>query len=321
MKHLSFLSVILIFFVKVNAGATDELLNLTDNQKQSITTLVQRLNRVYSDNKLPEIKESTLFKVESKQDRLRKTEFLKIRCPDSNYEIHWIPRDNRIRSFQRLGVVSKNSIRYDTPPNPGWSEPQAITIANEFLLAALGSLPRDLGNPTAKFMSERDMPHYLDGTWDVAWPRVSKRGFPFLYDTIRVMMKEKIGAILISDNFYSNYVEGDFQPIPQEIAMKEAEVRAKEMMQWPPARMRFVDFALGASKAELKIVNPQYITEQASVEDLAFARDVNARLAWVVTYKTFYAGSREGKKGIPVDGDVQVWFDAENGKYLGGDFK
>ena len=95
-------------------------------------------------------------------------------------------------------------------------------------------------------------------------------------------------------------------------------------MEWLPAKQWLNGFSLEMEKptTELRIVNPNDILKQSSLEALGSSFSPNARLAWVVEYPIRYTGPKLEGGGIPIAGKgiLEVWIDAENGKFLGGTF-
>jgi hypothetical protein len=97
---------------------------------------------------------------------------------------------------------------------------------------------------------------------------------------------------------------------------------AAKILKSPAAVWYLENYTLLELKAAaLKIVNPNHILEMKSVEDFANLGDIEAKLAWVVTFPARYAGSVPEGERMPVERQVDVWLDAHTAEFLGGEFR
>jgi len=289
---------------------------------------VQKANESLQKNNFPLMASfSKEAQVRLRPDRLRKNEVIEVGDSQSPAWIKILQNGESITFFLRNDKAS--TVLYDLPQTPKWSPDQAVLMAKEFVSAVIGHFPEEVAKPLVKMEaspvlkreeSRKYTQKHPDVTWRVIWPRVDSDGHPFGKDSINVQLNERTGLIAIGFNFFSNYVPPHKIILAQVDAQKAAVAYAKQIMEWGPAQARFVGYKLSDSLgAEMWIVNPNNITMQQSYEDLGTAHDLNARLAWIVKFKALQTGSREGTEATGA-GEISVWIDAENGKFLGGDF-
>lgn len=323
MKHLPILYHCLLGLVVLGGVPTitaDDLAPDPSAFAAPAVAAVGRVNQVSVRNHWPVLPETLQVPVAvPKYDRLRRDEvivFGRFTIPIG----FTFSRTRQIVGFSRAETF-KDAPLFDSLPKPGWSEARAVAVAAEAVAALLGELPTDLGQPSAKFYYPvRPSKKFYEGEWMITWPRVVS-GHPFARDAVKVAFRETLGLMAFSDN-RSSFFQGNVVPrLAREKALELSESYTRELRDWPFAKDWLQGFTDAEPSAELWMVNPNYIISQPSVEALAFADDPNARLAWVVKRKTTHTAPRERGTGVPVGGEVQVWVDAENGAFLGGDFR
>jgi hypothetical protein len=225
-------------------------------------------------------------------------------------------------SFVNVLLEHKKKLLSDAPPSKQWTEGRVKDMARSFITAMLGSMPSKVSSePSVRFSPGREGDQYYAGTWYVIFGRIDSKGHLFRRDSMGVSMRDGDGPSRLSVNFWSIYDDRSTESIPKEQALKAASEGAKKLLAWAPARDWFENSSLVVGpQAELQIVNPNYLWERSSVEDAGSTIDLNARLAWVVTYKrSENAAIPDG--GKPAAGQLEIWVDAENGELLGGDFR
>jgi hypothetical protein len=219
-------------------------------------------------------------------------------------------------------AYGKNAQLYSEKPQPSWTAEKAAFVAKDYVSAVLGSFPSSVKLARVRyFFPAREYPKYLIGSWWVEWARTNAQGNVFDDDRVAVQLTELYGLCAVHIDLNSLYDDKSLKPIDKRVAIEKAREPAKEILNWPALGGRYWQCAIkGEPTAELKVVNPNYITKLHSIEELATVKNDHARLAWVVTFQVGYAGPPT-TNGVPYDGEIYVWIDAETGEFLGGDGK
>jgi hypothetical protein len=242
--------------------------------------------------------------------------------PSENLEIKVLVGSRKIVEFVNWGAFSaEQAPLYDEKPKPGWTFEKAISIAQDFARVVLREVPEALRLDYARFIYNMERKKYHAGHWYIRLSRTDASGHEFLRDAVVVMVNETQGPRSVSVHLSSNYTEPRTEPIAKVTAIQKARKPAGEIMNWSFNKMTYLKHVfVGDPKAELKVVNPNHLTRYKSVEETIEAWDRNARLAWVVSFKTKYNGPPDKDGPWLGEREVRVWIDAETGEFLGGDF-
>jgi hypothetical protein len=238
------------------------------------------------------------------------------------FRIELLPGSAQIVSFANWTSQRASNNYYAEPPKLKWTPEKAVSLATGYAKAILGAqMPDNLQPPYVHAYPESDLPRYMDSSWTVMWGQTDKEGHQFMHGSIVVLLTDGHGPTNLGYNFWSHYDDKAITPIAQDKALALAAEGAKEIMAWEPGAMWLKNYELvGNPTMELLIVNPNHLSTLPSIEALGHV-DLNARLAWVATYKKTYTGPPLSNNLKPTGGALQVWIDAENGQLLGGDFK
>ena len=212
------------------------------------------------------------------------------------------------------------------PNRKKWTEEEAGGMARQFVITLAGAMPENLETkPRTHYRPRRMLGNQVvGGEWEVVWGRADKRGHLFWQDCVRVYISDGDPPRTLNITLWSKYDDKDFEPIAKEKAQKLAKKGSEKILAWGPAKEWIRGFSLEMENpaGELLVVNPN--TAALKTSDIAApARfPTKARLAWVIKYPIRYTGPKRENGRVPMVGTgiLEVWIDAENGKFLGSIF-
>jgi hypothetical protein len=262
------------------------------------------------------------FQIKHEHDRKANSDLVLVESTQPPYSLWFALGSTQVVRLLNSALIRANQTRYLEPPKPQWDEKKAAALGAGYLASVLGPVPVNVSAPRVRLIPQRDAAKFCNSTWLVTWARTDKKGHPFERDSLVVELVDGMGPTGLGVNFWSHYEEKDFELIAETKARALAAAGAKQILGWSPGAGWLANFELvGDPTMELRIVNPNNLPDQPSIESLGGANELNARLAWVATYKKQYKGPATPDHTVPTGGDLQVWIDAENGQLLGGDFK
>jgi len=290
--------------------------------KAEAKKIIQRASLYYEAHGVPfPVDDSMEFTLRQRQHSLVGREYILVKTPIA---VIWLMKPTgEFYTFMHRKLVGMN-------PKPDaatrkWTNEEAEKMARQFIIALMGSMPENLeAKPIISYSPGVYGKSMACGEWTLYWTRVDKHGRTFLNDGIKVNLKDGVAADGMAVNMWSKHDEGDFEPIPKEKALELAKKGAKKITTWKGAKGWLRGFSLVSeeAKAELQIANPNDgFLKKSEPSDMTQISST-ARLAWVVDYPIRYTGPEREDGSIPLVGTgvLQVWIDAENGKFLGGRF-
>jgi len=232
--------------------------------------------------------------------------------------------NNVIRFTNSDALNASGNTEYPTKQPPAWPENKAVAIARDWLkLFQISDSGILFDEGKARFIYQfGGIGPYAEGTWQVYFTRVSKKGIPFAADYQTVNVSETQGPFSMYVSRMSDFEEPTFNPISKMEALEKAKVALQDVQ-----KSNIGAGWLGNAKpegepdAQLMIINPNNLTKQKDIQSAAAADQQKARLAWVVHYKMRDLTPVIAPNGTTVYHDaqnVQVFIDAENGNMLGG---
>jgi len=279
--------------------------------------ILQRASRYYEAHGVPfPVDDSMEFTLGQRQHSLVGREYILVKTPIA---VIWLMKPTgELYMFMNRELVSGR-------PNPDvvtqkWTGEEVEMMARQFIIALMGSMPENLeAKPTMRYSPGEYEISLKWGEWTVWWNRVDKHGRTFLNDGVRVRLIDGVGAEGFAVNMWSKYEERDFEPIPKEKALKLAKKHTLKTRIFHKVMAWLKGFFSSSEEvtAELYIVNSNVTPREEwppFMEGMKLTS--NARLAWVAKYTWSYTN----RKGEEESVGVQVWIDAENGKFLGGIF-
>jgi len=256
-------------------------------------------------------------------DDRRQQDIITLESTNPIFRIQLLPVSAQVVNFANWTSLHASNKYYPEPPKLKWTQEKVVSLAMGYAKAVLGDqMPYNLKLSIVQATPQRDGIRYMDSDWRVIWARTDKKGYKFKSDSLVVQLVDGHGPTDLGYNFWSHYDDKTITPIAQDKALILAAEGAKEILAWAPGAMWLKNYELaGTPTMDLRVVTPNHLTAQPSIESLGRNTDLNARLAWVATYPKTYTGPSSPGQMKPTGGSLQVWIDAENGQLLGGDFK
>lgn len=226
----------------------------------------------------------------------------------------------RFSDYRRLDLITgTNGPLFDKKMPPKMPKSKVIEAGTEFMRSMLNG-EVGLENPILDSMVEFQYPNrtqsqFNEGVWTLEWRRMSQ-GYIFRDDRVHVTLSESYGPFSFFRNLPSKDPVINFVPIEKEKILDAAFVAANQIRRWKPAGILGGRLNPKPIRTNLFIVNPNHILEHTDVHNVGISKDLNSRLAWVIWYEWFEDDSPTTKP----TGEIQVWMDAENQKFLGGDY-
>jgi hypothetical protein len=244
---------------------------------------------------------------------------IELNSADSSFQF-W-KSTNQIASFfnRKLEPLldGKDAPHFDKPDTPKQNEKQAIQIATAFLSILDVPAGIKLGDPSAKFSPQMDLPKYLLGEWDIRWFRFDSDNHVINSDTgVSMTIPEGYGPWALAAGLNVPYTEESGKMISQSNALAKARAeiassRSGSTINLIPIDKSIIDDKLLSSDLVVVSAYPRHSWS------LFGAKPVHvSRLAWVFWFDPVF---KNVTLGPTYDHRFMVSIDAYTGEVIGTD--